>query len=482
LAAGCIDDPATQGDTYDLEGAIPAPRLIAPLSTTHVTTSAPTLVWRLPRPGLRSRVEICVDRACRRVLATFVRRDASLRVDQPLPAGAVFWRVTALGLDGRRSAPSPTWELWTSRLVFPAPGLAGPPADTTWGSVLDLDGDGFADLAISDPLSHERGVLYLYRGGPAGPPSTASQALSRRGNFGTTLASAGDVDGDGLADLAVATGAGAGAVDVFYGGAGSAITRSTRLARGPVSAAFGATMAPAGDVNGDGYADLLVGGAEVAQIYLGGPTGISTTSAFRLAGDPVDGARNVSGGGDVNGDRIPDLMVGGWSYLGTRTGFVRETAHRFLDGNYVGDVNGDGLTDYAGYSVHRGTVNGLEPDAFWVAAGVYFFGAVGDANGDGFFEVLASISSLTGLPPWRAYYGRPFGGTAGPQNEVDLPGAQPPMSTWTAAGDLNGDGFEDVAVGVAQDGAVYLFLGPNVPTTPTRAIVGPVGSFGTAVE
>ena len=115
-------------------------------------------------------------------------------------------------------------------------------------------------------------------------------------------------------------------------------------------------------------------------------------------------------------------------------------------------------------------------------APIGFFGSAGDTNGDGFFEVLANVSSLTGLPPWRVYYGRPFSGAEGPQNQIDLPGAQPPMAAWTAAGDLNGDTYEDVAVGVPDEGAVYLFMGPDVPTTPTRTLIGPGGPFGAAVE
>jgi hypothetical protein len=484
VAAGCVDAPTTDLETEGLSGSIAAPGLIAPLSATHATTSTPTLAWQLPRRGgLRSRVEICRDRACGNVVVTYDVRGETLKVDRQLPAGVVFWRVKAVDQDQRTSPPSATWELWTSPLAYPGPGLAGPPADTTWGSVLDVDGDGYADLAISDPYSDEQGYLYLHLGGPAGPPDTWSQALSGQGHFGTTLASAGDVDGDGLADLAVATGDGVGTVDIFYGVSGSLVGgRATRLAPGLVTSEFGATMSTAGDVNRDGYADLLVGGHEVAQIYLGGPTGISTTSAFQLAGNDYNGGLTVSGGGDVNGDRIPDLMVGGWSYLGTGTGFVRQTGYQFLDGNFVGDVNGDGLTDYAGYDVHRGTPSGLSPDSFWVTAGQYFFGAVGDANGDGFDEIIANVSDLTGLPPWRAYYGRPFGGTDGPQNEVDLPGAVPTFAAWTAAGDLNGDSYDDVAVGVPEDGAVYLFMGPDVPTSPTRVIAGPGGPFGTAVE
>jgi len=489
VLTSCVADGGEQeSHTGEIGPAVPTPRLISPMSTTHVTTKLPTLTWELRRPAQRARVEICVDRGCTDVLYTFEVRGTAVRPEVQLPDGVLYWRVTALGPHGSVSAPSATWEFWTSGMFFPQPGLAGPPADTWYSSVLDVNGDGYADLAIGAPGA-AAGFVHIYLGGPAGPPEAPTQTVEGAPFFGATLASAGDVDGDGYADLAVTTGIGGGTVQVLYGDAQGLSTRSTTLSAGRVTAMLGASLAPALDVNRDGYGDLLVGGLEVANVYLGGPDGIATAPTYELQGDDAadptipPNAMRVSSGGDVNGDRVPDAMVNGWSYLGTGNGFAREGGNRFLDGEYVGDVNGDGLCDYAGYTVHPGSTSGLASSDIMGAAGFYFFTTPGDTNGDGFNEVITAISSITGIPEsWRVYYGNPLNCTCGPETAISFPGASPPFSGFTAAGDLNGDTLEDLAVGVAADGAVYLFMAPDVPTTPTRALTGTDEGFGTAVE
>ena len=83
------------------------------------------------------------------------------------------------------------------------------------------------------------------------------------------------------------------------------------LSAGEVTSGFGATIASAGDVNGDGYGDLLVGGVEHAQVFLGSAAGIAMTAAFTLAGSTANGgtgdASVVQGPSDVNADGMPDL-------------------------------------------------------------------------------------------------------------------------------------------------------------------------------
>jgi hypothetical protein len=494
LAGGCGFENSTEREDDNFvsgeRSRPPAPpRLIAPVSTTHVTTKLPTLAWELPR-RTTARVEICGDRACSDVLYTFEVDGTSVQPTDQLPDGVLYWRVTAVGRQGNTSAPSATWQFWTSGMVFPQPGLDGPPVDTTYGSVLDVNGDGFADLAVGAPGISAGGQVHVYHGGAAGVPDAPTLTLSGSLGYGASLASAGDVDGDGYGDLAIAGSAGSGSVEVRYGGANGLADRVTTLDRGAVTSGFGASLSTAMDVDGDGYADLVVGGVEHAQVFRGGAGGIATSASETLRGeDAVDStmtpdARQMTAGGDVNGDRNPDVVVHGWIYLGTGSGFALQSTMRFLmsSGNLIGDNNGDGRCEYAGYFVHAGTAAGISATRAWGTAGQYMFGATGDTNGDGFNEVLASVDDITGLPPWRVYYGNPLEDTFGPQNEVNVPGSRPSMDTWAAAGDLNGDTLEDVAVGVPADGTVYVFMAPDVPVSPTRVLTGPGERFGAAVE
>jgi len=101
--------------------------------------------------------------------------------------------------------------------------------------------------------------------------------------FGRSIAAVGDVNGDGFVDLAIASGADPGTVNIYDGGAAGP-TLGNALLPGPVTAGFGAMMASAGDVDGDGYGDVIVGGREATQVFLGSGKGMPITAAFTLPG------------------------------------------------------------------------------------------------------------------------------------------------------------------------------------------------------
>src|SRR6185437_2956490 len=152
----------------------------------------------------------------------------------------------------------------------------------------DINGDGYADLVFGTLLGRHAFVAY---GGPSGismpslvlsdpfPPNEPDSFSL----YGGALACAGDVNGDGFADLLVgAAGNGndysmAGDVFLYSGGAGGLSTTPMRLV--PAQAAsggLGTWVAPGGDVNGDGFADILVNNGEGSYLYLGGANGPST--------------------------------------------------------------------------------------------------------------------------------------------------------------------------------------------------------------
>ena len=136
------------------------------------------------------------------------------------------------------------------------------------------------------------------------------------------MATAGDVNGDGYADVVVGAygySSDTGRAYVYLGGAsGLATTAATTLTGEATGNDFGDSVATAGDVNGDGYADVVVGaygyssGTGRAYVYLGGASGLATTAATTWTGEATDNyfGYSVATAGDVNGDGYADVVVG----------------------------------------------------------------------------------------------------------------------------------------------------------------------------
>jgi hypothetical protein len=274
--------------------------------------------------------------------------------------------------------------------------------------------------------------------------------------FGASVASAGDLNGDGFGDVIV----GAPEADdayVYWGSAAGLSLGPTVLHSPSSRAGFGAAVSTAGDVNGDGFCDAIIGGPDVdrAYVYLGAAMNFGSSAPIVLS--PPGGstgastvAASVAGVGDVNGDRFEDVLVSSTSsvaylYLGgpsgpsalpsVLSGVARSSFGRLV--STAGDVNGDGLTDF----------------------------------------ILASSSS----PAAYLYLGR-AGSVPTSGSSMNLPSSG--YVTSTTAGDVNGDGFGDVVVGARLQNAAYLYLGTatGLPIVPTM-IVRPmgVGQFGWSV-
>jgi hypothetical protein len=516
---------------------LPAPRPIAPLSTATVTSQRPTLRFQLPAGADGATVEICRDRAFTVRCQTVTTLGGSARPTLALEPGVWFWRLWSRRDGGPGMNASPVWQFTV--------GARTAPVDTSHGTTLDVNGDGFADLAVSAAGAFGTGArVHVYLGSARGrstPPALSLPALEpNTAGLEVVLANAGDVNGDGYGDLAVAYSWAAGArgqVHVYLGSAmGLSATPALSLT-GPDSGdgRFGMSVAAAGDVNGDGYADLAVSAPRAlfntgrVHVYLGSATGLGSTPAFSLTGP--DGTTSefgstLAGAGDFNADGYADLVVGApraselsgrvHVYTGSATG-LSATPQLTLTGpdgrsgrfgwslTSAGDLDGDGYADLVvaasraigttgRIQVHLGSVRGLSsgPAASFTrsaAPGTHYAEWVthlGDLNGDGFGEFAVGAPHVTGgSASVDVYFGRATGPNTAPGlgiGPLDVDNADFAVVR-AAAGDYDGDGLADIVLsgtGVAgSTGRVYVYPGrvSGQVGTPVR-LTGPDGRGG----
>ena len=431
----------------------PPPRPIAPMSTATATSRRPTFRWELAPRNDGARIEVCADRACTSVITTIDTEGDHGRPTSDLPAGVVFWRLYGRNGDDVGHDPSVTWQLYIrSRSA---------PVDTSWGTVPDVNGDGFADL-----LRAVDGVVHIHHGMPTGLSATPTTVLTAPPDagpsFGASVSSAGDVNGDGFADVIVGAPNAmsmTGRAYIFYGGIGGlGAAPSVRLVLTSTDTSFGTAVRGVGDTNLDGYADVVVQWMRSARVHLGSPAGSELTSSVSLSSSVGDVA--ASGTGDFNADGFGDVVV----------------------------TNQNFPSDAGSAAVHFGGPSGLNPSPSVVLDAPdglgSFFGAAadsGDVDGDGYADVVVGTHSETSV--WRVYV---YAGGATTVSDVPTSflelgtGEGGYFGSALAASDFDGDGFDDIAVGSYYEGngAVRLFLGATsgIETTPSATRLGPSSS------
>ncbi len=385
---------------------------------------------------------------------------------------------------------------------------------------------------------------------------------SRAASAGTDvfrLASARDALGRELPARLVALGPG---VAIEFDDAGALYPVSLDADLGPASwsvlggqqdAFLGVSVARAGDVNGDGVDDLAVGAYQYdngqldegrALVYAGSPSGLSSTPLWTMEGNQAGAffGRRVAGAGDVNGDGFDDLLVSATSfdngqanegrvflYLGSAAG-PRTTPAWTWECNQAeaacgiaiagaGDVNRDGRDDVligtanwdAGQAdagkaeLFLGAASGLQATPAWTFTGTQAgellglsVAAAGDLNRDGYGDAVVGATGWSngesGEGRALVFHGRAsgLGSTPAWSAEGGQAGAAFGQSV-AGAGDTNGDGWDEVIVGArvydrgeADEGAAFVYAGSAAGLSAAPAWTAeanqPGASFGVVVS
>ena len=370
----------------------------------------------------------------------------------------------------------------------------------------DVNGDGCDDILIGATGNDESyigaGQTYLLFGritGWAMDRDLSDSDASFKGEnvydySGSRIAVAGDVNGDGYDDILIGA-PGNDEGGYFIGqtylifGKGSGWTMGINLSASDASFRgenerdnSGFSVAGAGDVNGDGYDDILIGatgnkegGYWAGQTYLilGKASGWSmdtdlsaSDASFWGENEEDESGYSVAGAGDVNGDGYDDILIGapgnrdggnytGQTYLifGKATGWTMDTNLSASDASFWGE----GPYDNSGSSVTGG----------------------GDVNGDGFDDILigASLNSDGGFYTGQTYL--ILGRSSGWEMDTTLSNADASFigeniedisgDSISGAGDVNGDGYDDILIGVSSNnkggygaGQTYLIFGKTI--------------------
>jgi len=285
----------------------------------------------------------------------------------------------------------------------------------------DLNGDGFSDILVGGYK------VYAYFGGTYmdNIADVTLDALNSLGLTSNTVETAGDVNGDGFSDIIVGGnvgGASGSRAYIFKGGLNN-VSGFVTFYGGETTSTFGLRVCSAGDVNGDGYSDVIVSDYIKGKIFLyygGSNMNNIADVTFNSSAIPISSA------GDVNGDGYSDILIG--SYL------------------YFGGTNMNNIADF-------------------IFSGGNSSSSAGDVNADGYMDVITSNSNTKKV---YIYYG-----SSNMDNIADLTLSSEFINDGfgnlvSTAGDFNDDGYDDVIIGAenydTQRGRLYLY--PNLLPKP----------------
>ncbi len=347
----------------------------------------------------------------------------------------------------------------------------------------DLNNDGYDDVIVGVPRYKngqvDEGAAFIYYSSSNGINPNVYTILESdivNAQFGYTVAAAGDINGDGSADIVI----GAPQYDqaplsgfrgrfyVYKGTPGGLTTTPSEIIDGSTPQAFlGEVLSSAGDVNGDGYDDVVAGEWDspsqfsnhgIVWIYYGSPFGLSGMAPTMLERSIPNGifGRSASGAGDVNGDGFDDVLVGSIQSI-------------------------VGPPFYGSVCIYYGSLYGIDMNPNVALIGHtenfgYKVAAAGDINHDGFDDILVSA------PRFFAPFGDTVfvyqGSGSGIHNEPNTALPSPQDNTAygasiAGAGDLNADGFADIVIGSwtessgqSMEGMAYVHYGRAIGVNP----------------
>lgn len=319
----------------------------------------------------------------------------------------------------------------------------------TLGSIGDLNGDGVPDFIIGAPFSDDGAATVVINYGTRTVIDISGFSAGDLGGY--SVDGIGDFNGDGFSDIVVG---GAGSFHLFLGNSSETGYSATSLSnllsgsgfKGTGGGNFGKLTAGIGDINNSGYSDLAVSNASegTVRLYLGQGTGGTVASreitGIGAAGDTIP----VFGLGHMNNDHFSDFAIMdtlshklhifyGKSTWATTTSITASNlvlsanaGYELIGANSIGDFNGNGFDD-----VVLAFRNGSTVEIFVV------YGGLGTGN----------VNVMTLSNDYKFHMTLDL---ASSQFSLTDPTTTPIDINFTAAGDLNKDGFHDFVIGIPQ--------------------------------